>query len=223
MIDEYHFHVGHFDQAESLVKKYHYSKRMAGNVQFCCTWHKSGGLFNDYGDAVAACIFSIPPTRWSVPLLELSRLVRSPECNRPLTQLISAACKMLKRKKQTLVVSFADMTEDHHGGIYQASSWFYSNFREPSQDGLLINGTFVPGRSCNSRWGTRSPSKLGEILKGQEVAPHFDKGKHLYWKPLGVVGKRDAELIGLQKLQYPRPSSGQINQYGDNHERESAV
>ena len=204
MTDLY-FRVGHFDDAERLVKAHHYSRRMAGNVQYVCTWHEPGGLFGDRGEAVAACTFSIPGTRWDYPFLELSRLVRAPHVSTPLTSFLSLSCRMLKKNNQPLVVSFADATQDHHGGIYQAASWTYSAFREPRQDGLMVDGVFVPGRSCNSRWGTSSPTRLGERLGQDRVVPHMDAGKYLYWKALTKEGKARAVKMGLECLPYPKP------------------
>ncbi len=200
------FRVGHMEEAERLIRAHHYSRRMAGNVQHVCTWHLSGGLFGDYGEAIAACTFSIPPTRWSQPVLELSRLVKVPGADANLTAFLALACAMLRKKEQSLVVSFADMTQGHHGGIYQAASWHYSDYREPRVDGLMVNGQFVPGRSCNSRWGTRSPTRLAEKLgAAHDIAPHMDDGKFLYWKPLNAKGRRNASLLGLGKKAYPKP------------------
>lgn len=207
-----HFRVGHMDAAAALICEHHYSGRMAGNVQYVCTWHESGGLFGDYGEPIAACTFSIPGTRWSVPVLELSRLVRLPNYHVSLTAFISLACKMLKASNEHLIVSFADATQQHHGGIYQAASWNFSTFREPRQDGLLVNGVFVPGRSCNSRWGTSSPTKLSDKLGAdQTVSPHMDLGKYLYWKAVSRKGKKDAATLGLECCPYPKPKAEQLD------------
>jgi hypothetical protein len=205
--DRLHFRVGHMEDAERLILKHHYSRRMAGNIQYVCTWHTPGGLFGDYGEPVAACTFSIPPTRWALPVLELSRLVRVPELKDTLTSFLSLACNMLKRRGETLLVSFADNTQGHHGGVYQAASWNFSTYREPRMDGLLINGQFVPGRSCNSRWGTRSPTRLAERLgDSHAIEPHMDAGKFLYWKALNAKGRHNARLLDLGKTAYPKPA-----------------
>ena len=200
---EYHFHVGRYDDACELVLRHHYSRRIPSNVQVVGTMHEAGGLFGDYGRAVAACFFSIPPTRWSEPVLELSRLVRT-ETRFPLTPLIAATCRMAKAAGHDLLVSFADWTQRHHGGIYQAASWAYAGQRDRRMDGCIIDGVFFAGRSCNSKYGTQSPSKLSALL-GREVAPHYDEGKHLYWRALNKVGKRKAERLGLASLPYPKP------------------
>lgn len=191
------------DDARDMVEKFHYSGRVPSNVQFIGSLHADGGLFGDTGPLMAAAFFSLPPTRWSEPVLELSRLVRGNEPQH-LTKLISECCKRLKRHKWDLVVSFADATQGHFGGIYQACSWNYHGQRERRMDGVLVDGQFVPGRSCNSKWGTRSPSKLAEI--GVNAVPHYDEGKHLYWRALNRAGKAKATRLKLESNAYPKPN-----------------
>jgi hypothetical protein len=198
-----HFRSGCVDEACDLVKRHHYSRRIPSNVQFVGTLHEGGGLFGDYGKAVAAVFFCIPPTRWSESVLELSRLVRAHD-RVPLTMLVGRACDRLKVAGHDLLVSFADKTQGHHGGIYQAASWNYAGARDKRMDGLLIDGVFMPGRSCNSTYGTRSPDKVRQIT-GRDVQPHYDEGKHLYWRALGGRGKAKAARLGLQSLPYPKP------------------
>lgn len=201
-----HFHLGQAEWAKRLIENYHYSRRVPSNVQVNGTWHGDGGLFGDSGPALAACIFSIPPTRWAEPVLELSRLVRHEGDCPPLTGLISETVRWVgKTGKADLLVSFADATQNHHGGVYQAASWNYAGQRERRMDGLIVGGTFVPGRSCNSLWGTRSPSRLME-RKGIHAEPHYDEGKHLYWRALNKTGKARAKRLGLGSLPYPKPS-----------------
>jgi hypothetical protein len=201
-----HFRVGLIGEASDLVEQFHYSGRVPSNIQCVGTWHADGGLFGDQGAAVAACFFSIPPTRWSEDVLELSRLVRHPDAAVALTGLIGATVRHLSRQRLTdLLVSFADATHKHHGGIYQAASWAYAGQRERCMDGLMIDGMFVPGRNANHRFGTRSPTKLRERMPDRSIEPHFDEGKHLYWRPLNKAGRSKAERLGLDALPYPKP------------------
>jgi hypothetical protein len=74
-------------------------------------------------------------------------------------------------------------------------------------DGVLIDGIFKPGRSCNSSYGTRSPTKLKELLPSHSIEPHFDEGKHLYWKPLMIAGRTRAKRLGLKSVEYPKPNA----------------
>jgi hypothetical protein len=200
-----HFHVGRYDEAVELVKRHHYSRRAPSNVQVVGTAHEDGGLFGDYGQAIAACFFSLPPTRWSEEVWELSRLVRT-DLRIPLTGLIAQTCKAAKARGADLLVSFADRTQGHHGGIYQASSWDYAGCRERRMDGLLIDGHFIGGRACNHKWGTQSPAKVATMIGADRVVPHYDEGKHLYWRAMTKEGKRRAARLGLASLPYPKPA-----------------
>ena len=203
-----HFALGRTDDARALVQAFHYSHRWPSAVAIVGTWHEDGGLFGDSGDAVAACVFGQPAARWSMPVLELTRLVRSDDFTGQLSGLVAHTTRWVKRKRLAdLVVSFADSTEGHHGGIYQACSWNYDGQRKPRMDGLVVAGAFVPGRNANHAWGTQSPAKLAAM--GIEAEPHFDTGKHLYWKPLSKHGARCAESLGLRSTPYPKPSAVQ--------------
>jgi hypothetical protein len=185
------------DEANGLVMRYHYSRRAPANVQFVGTLHLDGGLFGGDGEAVAAAFFSIPPTRWTEPVLELSRLVRRDGERPPLTLLIRLCLNALKRAGSDLVVSFADKTQGHEGIVYRAANWVYAGCRERAMDGVLIDGAFHPGRTCNSLFGTRSPAKLRQLFPHKVIEPHYDEGKHLYWKALGRSGERKAHRLGL--------------------------
>jgi len=201
---DFHFRVGDIPAAEKLVRQFHYSHRFPANVQVCGTWHEPGGLFGDYGDVVAACVFSIPPTRWREPVLELSRLVRRDDATVFLSGLISQTTKFIKsRSLIDLLISFADNTQGHHGGIYQACSWRFAGTRKRNMDGIIWRGEFVPGRSANKRWGTQSPNRLRGM--GIDCYPHYDEGKHLYWMALNKHGNKKAKRIGLESLPYIKP------------------
>jgi hypothetical protein len=200
-----HFWFNEVDAATDLVQRFHYSRRWPSNVQLVATAHVAGGLFGTKGEAVAACVLSIPGTRWSVPVLELSRLVRRDDAHVPLSSLIAATIRKAKKLNDfQIVVSFADWTQKHHGGVYQACGWKFAGLRGQAMDGVLWNGQFVPGRSANSRWGTRSPKRLLE--RGITAEPHYDEGKYLYWTAWGK-GVASAQSLGLESLPYPKPDA----------------
>lgn len=197
------FNPDNYSYAKQLVELFHYSHYVPTNIQYSMTLDRDGV-------PVAGILYSVPATRWSESVLELCRLVRDEtfEPKPVLTQLISQSIKYIRRdKKFDLLISFADSTHSHHGGIYQAASWNYHILRKPSHDGFMISGKFIPRRTCNHRWGTSSRTKLIEILteKGISCVPHFDKGKHLYWKSLDNNGERKAQRLGLTKSCYPKP------------------
>lgn len=201
----FHFHTDQADAATDLVMRFHYSRKMPTNVSLVATAHADGGLFGDFGPAVAACVMGIPGTRWSEPVYELMRLVRDDAVTIPLSSLVSWAVRRLRAKGADLLVSFADATHEHHGGIYQACGWRYDGQRDRNVDGLVVNGRFMAGRACNHRFGTRSPSKVAALHPEWSVEPHYDEGKHLYWLPLTIEGKAKAQRLGLRGNAYPKP------------------
>ena len=191
-----HFRTGRTQEANSLIMGYHYSKRIPSATELVGSLHLDGGLFGGDGPMVAAAYFGFPPTRWKEPVLELTRLVRAND-RVPLTMLISMCCIELKKRGFDLLVSFADKTQKHEGFVYRAANWHYAGCRERSMDGVLINEIFYPGRMCNNLFGTRSPALLAKKFPHKNVGPHYDEGKHLYWKSLGKKGTGKAERLGL--------------------------
>lgn len=135
----------------------------------------------------------------------MTRLVRLPEYDIPLTKLISKAIGYIRQHKlENLLISFADSEEDHHGGIYQACSWLYSGMRGERLDGFNIDGVFTPARTCNAVYGTSSEEGLKAKLPNRDVEPHFDVGKHLYWKALSKDGLKKGIRLGLRSRPYPK-------------------
>jgi len=168
-------------------------------VQMVMTAHSGGGLFGNKGDALAAVVYSIPPTRWSEPVIELSRLVRRDDSRLPLSWLIAHSIRAIRRKGiADLLVSFADKQQGHHGGVYRASGWNYAGLRKPASEGVIVGGEFVPGRSAVGRWGTRSVSRLADI--GVTAEDKMDDGKHLYWLAVTPKGRQQAAALELEAL-----------------------
>jgi len=197
-----HFCGGQTKEAEQLVLECHYSHRTPGNVCFIGSFHETGGLFGDNGEMLAAAFFSSPPTRWSENVIELTRLVRKEGIKIPLSRLISLSLKHLKNQGHDLIVSFADRTQGHEGYVYRASNWKYTGCRDPQNDGLIVDGVFVPGRSCNAIYGSRSADIVRELKPSSTIEKHFDKGKHLYWYALNKKGKEKAIRLNLSDMNW---------------------
>lgn len=209
-----HFRTGRIDEANAMVLAYHYSRRIASNVQMVSSLHLDGGLFGGDGAMVAAAFWTFPPTRWKEPVIELARLVRG-DLSVPLTFLISKSVKELRRQGHDLLVSFADRTQGHDGYVYRASNWNYAGLRDRQNDGMVIDGTFKPGRSCNKVFGTRSLDKLRAMFPNKTIEAHWDEGKHCYWLPLGKRGEEKASRLGLRTMKDSppdKPDEPKLNQ-----------
>ena len=191
-----HFRTGRIDEASELVLRHHYSRRVPSNVQMIGSLHLDGGLFGGDGPMVAAAFWTFPPTRWTEEVIELARLVRGDD-RVPLSFLLSKCVQELRRQGHDLLVSFADRTQGHEGFVYRASNWNYAGCRERRMDGLIVDGAFVPGRTCNGKFGTRSPTRVREMHPHKHIEPHYDEGKHLFYLPLGKRGTEKAARLGL--------------------------
>lgn len=118
--------------------------------------------------------------------VELGRVaLRDHKCQ--VSRVVALALKFLKRSQPgiRLVVSFADVSQGHHGGIYQAGNWIYSGQGSPATF-YMIHGKLTHPRSIGSAGKTQNISGARQ-LDSNAVAVNVP-GKHRYLMPL------DAEM-----------------------------
>ena len=118
--------------ARYAVEHWHYSRRMpSGKLVKIGAWER--------GEFVGAIIYGRGATPeigkpYGLEQTEICELVRIAlkEHVSPVSRMIAVSLRMLKRWSPGLrmVVSFADTTQGHHGGIYQASGWCYTGSEE---------------------------------------------------------------------------------------------
>ena len=115
------------------------------------------------------------------------------------SRIISIALRLLKLKCKTmqLVVSYADTTQGHIGGIYQAGNWIYDFFSKTDQ--MLVNGKKIHKKSLYSKYGHSSAEKLRQM--GFDVVIPKNGGKHRYLMPLNKAMRKKIELLSKP---YPR-------------------
>ncbi len=102
----------------------------------------------------------------------------------PVSRIASLAMRFLNKQSAglRLIVSYADPSQGHHGGIYQAGNWIYLG-RSQAQRGLIVDGVFMHKRSANAKFKTASPEKIAAITRGKvEWGPV--EWKHIYTMPL---------------------------------------
>ena len=101
----------------------------------------------------------------------------------PVSRIAALALKFLKRAnpKLRLVVSFADSTQGHHGGIYQAGNWVYSGQGDAAKF-YLIRGKLTHPRSLGSLGFVQSIQGARRIDPNAQVV--VVDGKHRYLMPL---------------------------------------
>lgn len=187
----------------------------------CENWHYSGcmpagklvkfGVWEN-GKYVGVVIFGLGAT----PNLSKSYGLTMQQCcelcrvaltkhTTAVTRIISIALKFLKKHCPgiSLVVSFADTEQGHHGGIYQGGGWIYSG--SVRLDTWVINGKKIHPRSVVMKYGTQ---KLDAILRIDPKAHKTWGIKHRYLMPL--TDEIRQRILPLSKS-YPKRAGSKDN------------
>lgn len=114
---------------------------------------------------------------------------------------VSLSIKLLRKQNPLLklIVSYADMDENHFGTLYQALNWIYVGFHTQGMECFIVNGKKMHKRSVGAKGIVQSLAAVKKYLD-----PNAEKfkglGKHKYLYPL------DKSLIPLCKsLSKPYP------------------
>lgn len=123
------------------------------------------------------------------------------------SRIVSIALKFLKKHCPglRLVISFADPTKNHHGGIYQAGNWIYTGM-SPDTRKYFQNGKWKHCRTAGN-----NQSVKGLLSK---VTP----GKHRYLMPLDDEMKKQ-----IEPLRNPYPKRMTKANSGDQPESGGAI
>jgi hypothetical protein len=182
----------------------------------CVNWHYSkclpvGKLVKvgawEHGNFIGAVLFG----RGATPNLgrpyklnqdecvELVRIALTDHIN-PVSRIATLAMKFLKlaNPKLRLIVSFADQSQGHHGGIYQAGNWVY-NGQGTSAKFYMIRGKLTHPRSIGAKGFVQN------ICGARNIDPNASAvdvpGKYRYLMPLD---KDMAKQIALLSKPYPK-------------------
>ncbi len=102
----------------------------------------------------------------------------------PVSKILSIAIKFLKKNnpKLRLIISFADPSQNHYGGIYQATNWIYiGKPKKTSNVEIYLNGKWTHNRSVIEKYGLDTFAKI----KKENLFPVRKSSlKHKYLMPL---------------------------------------
>lgn len=171
------------DAAKHAVKKWHYSRCMPrGKVVKVGVWER--------GHFVGCVMFGRGATPnlckpYGLTQLECCELVRVAlnKHETPVTRIISIAARIVRKSIPglRLVVSFADPSEGHHGGIYQGGNWIYAGQSNPAKY-FRINGRVTHPRSVGAAGGVQSIAWIRANIDPCAIEVH-KPGKHRYLMP----------------------------------------
>ena len=105
----------------------------------------------------------------------------------PVSRIISIAVKMVRKQSPglKLLISFADPSQGHHGGIYQACGWVYIGVTSRgteyhSPDGRIFHPRVVSPTGYKVQFGELKKTKVPFNVLTKVNTP----GKHIYLFPL---------------------------------------
>lgn len=133
--------------AKYACENWHYSKCIPiGKLVKVGAW--------EYGKYIGCVIFSRGTakhlgTKYGLKqdeCVELTRVALT-DHETPVSRILSIAIKFLKKSNSgiRLIVSFSAQSENHHGGIYQATNWIYAG-QTPANSDAIYKGRRVPNR-----------------------------------------------------------------------------
>lgn len=178
---------------EYACKHFHYSKSVPANPF-------AFSVFND-NDEWCGCVIFGPGANnhigspYGLKHGEAIELVRMALNGKQATtsQVLGRSLKVLKKYLPLckLVVSYADVDQDHTGIIYQATNWIYEGkVNVNTKTGFIINGKKTHNKSIHSK-GIKQ--NLADVRKRLDpnATEFVTKGKHKYLFPLDKgVAKR---------------------------------
>lgn len=167
----------------------------------CENWHYSGCLPAgklvkvgawEHGKFIGVVLFG----RGATPNLGRPYQLGQDECvelvrialtkhDSPVSRIASLAMKFLSKAnpKLRLIVSFADQSQGHHGGIYQAGNWIYNGQGDPAKF-YMIRGKLTHPRSIGAK------GLVQNIHGARMIDPNATvvdvPGKHRYLMPLDL-------------------------------------
>jgi hypothetical protein len=118
------------------------------------------------------------------------------------SRIVSIAMKFLKQRSlgMRLIVSFADPSEGHHGGIYQAGNWIYAGETNPTSEYIGPDGKVWHERMISPTGKKKVYGQYRAVWKPEQCKRIEKPGKHRYLYPLD-----DAMRAQIAPLAKPYP------------------
>lgn len=188
------------EAAKYAVENWHYSKRMPKSklAKF--------GVWEDKR-FVGVVIFGVGATPeiakpFGLKAIEVCELVRVAltKHKTQVSRIVSICLRKLRESMPGLrvVVSFADTSQGHHGGIYQAGNWVFAG--DSFDTYLKVNGVVQHRRTLGHMYGTSSLETIQRTIdkNAQKVKT---LAKHKYLMPLDDQMRKQIEPL---RKPYPK-------------------
>ena len=196
--------------AKYAVENWHYSQSMPSASIKIGAW-ESGRFIGVviFGRGAASEIGS-PYGLAQDKICELVRVALREHVT-PTSKILAVALRFLRKSNPGLrmVISFADTSQGHHGGIYQAGGWIFEGTKE--YHAYRVNSVLVHPKTLHSKYGRGGQSvpwlRANVDPKAERVK---GLGKHKYLMPLD-----DAMRAQIAPLAKPYPKRAKQATTGD--------
>lgn len=120
----------------------------------------------------------------------------------PVSRVIRVAMAFLKKQSAGLrvIVSYADPSHAHHGGIYQAGNWVYVGQSSDSTEYIAPDGKQWHGRMVSASGHKLVYGQTRSVWRHDQCCSVVVPGKHKYVMPLD-----DAMRVQIAPLAKPYP------------------
>jgi len=198
-----------YDAALYACKKWHYSKCLPiGKLVKVGVWEDSkyiGCVVYSRGTAKdLGTKYGLDQTE----CVELTRVALT-QHKTPVSRILAISFKFLQKsnEKIKLIVSFAARSENHHGGIYQATNWIYTGESAANSD-AIYKGRRIPNRTIGVIKKKYNMNEKELIAKGI-LSDIRRMTKHRYLMPLDNNVK--TRILSLSKP-YPKRAKEQASE-----------
>ncbi len=183
------------ESADYAVKHWHYSRCMPrSKLVKIGAWENNkfiGVVIFGLGATSKLCSpYGLDQTKGC----ELVRIALSKHVT-PVTKIVAISIRFLRNSNPglRLIVSFADPSEGHHGGIYQGGGWIYTG----RTDDCLF--PIIDGKEVHPRQLSRIVKRDG--VNRKDFTYILKPGKHRYLMPLDQEMQNKIELL---RKPYPK-------------------
>lgn len=128
----------------------------------------------------------------------------------PVSRVVAVALRFLRKQSPglRLVVSFADPSQGHHGGIYQAGGWIYTGRQPDTVKYLAPDGKQWHSRMVSKDGWTVCDGVKRKVWKHSECQPVTRSGKHRYLMPLDPEMRASVAHLAKPYPKRPKQATG---------------
>lgn len=194
-----------YEAAQYACENYHYAQCTP-----VCQYIYS--IYNDanewcgviiYGSGATPHIAS-PYDKWQGQVVELERVALNGKQGHGNTSTaVAMTLKALHREAPwiDIVVSYADLDQNHQGILYQATNWIYSGLTNKDTRGaFIVHGKKLHPKTVHSKGWKQSLLWLRENVD-KDAEEFITKGKHKYLYPMTKQMRKRIEILSVP---YPK-------------------